>query len=252
MRVRHVCRMLFLSGVGLGCETRHPSAAAESSVGTATTGSISSSATTTEADALQRLEFERWPVVSTPTCNYGADGKWVTQQRVNWTPIAESVVREWEPGEGYAPDSCVYVVRTMCAPDLDDKPGDEVIAELRYRVPPVTIADVPSERPSCASKERFEKGILVVLSPPNAERAEWTFVASLGHTITGPEVEGGYSLAINHFVQLPNGGRGVFIHAINPGFSDEFESVVILDRGGRTFRTLASRVVPPARRRQRE
>ncbi len=208
--------------------------------------------TTTEADALQRLEFERLPVLATPSCEYGANGKWLTQPRSRFAPIAESVVRAWNPGDGHAPDSCVHLVRTHCAPDLDDQPGDEVIAEVRYFVPPMTTGDTTSAPLRCGSKERYDKGILVVLSPPSAERAEWVFKATLGWTSTGPEVEGGYSLAINHFVQLPNGRRGVFVHAINPGFSDEFEQVLEFGREDRLFRTLAPRPVPPERRRQRE
>jgi hypothetical protein len=218
----------------------------------ATTASVSASTTSIEMPLPQGVDFERLPVVQAPTCKYGDNGKWLAQPRTNWAPIAESVVRSWHPGEGYAPDSCAYLVRTLCAPDLDGQPGDEVIAEIRYRVPRLTIGELPSERLSCASKKRVEKGVLVALSPPNSERAEWTFVASLGHTITGPEVESGYSLAINHFVQLPRGGRGVFTHAINPGFSDEFELVLGLERGSWSFRTLASRTVPPERRRQHE
>ena len=106
MRVPRIQSLLFLLGVGLGCEPKQRDVAAESSGGlvitgittteiaptsalvtteTAITGGIattvssSSSATTSEPDALQRLEFERLPSVPTPKCEYGANGKWATQ-----------------------------------------------------------------------------------------------------------------------------------------------------------------------------
>lgn len=134
MRVGFVGCALILSGVAMGCDSKQR-AATESRPTLVTTTSRNASAdtrssaiatntsdrsptATPEANALEDQELDRLPVIPTPNCQYGSNGKWKTQSRALWAPIAHSVVHQWNPGDGYAPDSCVYLVRTLCGVDL--------------------------------------------------------------------------------------------------------------------------------------
>lgn len=198
-------------------------------------------------EGLDELNFDGLPPVAAAACAGGGHKAFVPQPRSLWAPIVNAVRSAWPERDEYPPNSCIRGVRTRCAPDLDGKPGTELLAEISYRL----VQDgVPERerplRPSCASDQRVPQAVVVALSPPTPERREWLSLGIVGYAVRGIG-EGGTVIRLKRFVRLPQGAVAVHARAFTEGFSEQEEVLLTYPEASGTWRTVSTRRLPDAR-----
>jgi hypothetical protein len=198
--------------------------------------------------SLDALDLERLPPIAAPACSAGARDRFLALPASKWKPVLEPIQKNWHPGDGYPPETCIRSVRARCAPDLDGAPGDEVLIEVTYRVPQIHYDDHNKEvKPTCSAKEWVgDLTAVVALTPPAATEAGWAFRGLVGF-VNRSTGEGAREIRFKRFVRLPDGRTGVYARHVTPGFTDEDDVVLVYGRESWVWPVATSRVVPVAR-----
>lgn len=258
LRARPWLLLLIGLTVGTGCRTRDDTAPAKQVVEAATSKAVVAPtasakavaplATTTKPPRAEAssLDPERLPRLTPAPCREGGTTAFRAAPRDRAEAILDAIRRAWPEREPYVPRTCIGAVRTRCAPDLDGKPGNEVLAEVPHRVLVDGVNDSGAPvRGTCTSKEwAWDQTLLVALTPPAADGGEWTCLGVVGYSVNAAG-EGGTTIRIDDFVRLPDGRTGVSARARTPGFTDEHSIVLVPSQEDWFWRTAVTHRVDP-------
>lgn len=182
------------------------------------------------------------PVVTPAACSQGGKTAFSPVPRVGWQRVLDAVGRAWPEGS-QPPKHCVRWIRARCAPDLDGDAVPEVLVEIAFFAAQDGVLETEQPlRPPCSSRDRVDHAPIVAMSPPSGPGAEWSLRGIVGYARNGLG-EQGLELTIRRFVRLPNGATGIYAHAAQPGFTQEYELVIASD-GTSEWPNVAARPVP--------
>ncbi len=151
------------------------------------------------ASELGHLDLESLPPIPPEPCRQGVVGTANAWPRSVIRPLVRASRKAIDETVGCSPANCADSVAISCAPDLDGKPGGEILAVIACRVP------LPC--PDCGADANREYAALaanVILSPPAPGRPSWIehgFVSCRENS----SFEGDPQSKVQGYLRLPDG-----------------------------------------------
>jgi hypothetical protein len=195
--------------------------------------------------SLEELDLDHLPSVTPAQCSEGGAGVSRPALPAVRKAVLQTIQAGWPEQDDYSPRGCkcMGLVQVACGPDLDGAPGNEVLAEVSYRIPQEGVSETESPlRPTCSSNERVDQTVVVALSPPAPDRPGWTLLGVVGFSVRGAG-EGGTVIKRKRFLRLPDGTTGIYARAFTPGFTDQNDVVLVYSKDDWHWRTAALRPV---------
>jgi hypothetical protein len=187
---------------------------------------------------LEQMDLDSLPPVIPGACPQGG-GKIGRAAK----PLLAGIRPAWgEAGENeYTPGRCIDNVSASCAPDIDGDGGDEVLAQISYRIP---MGDAQGCRYKGSEGGYWNMTALVMVTPPAPGSTEWTPKGLIGYRRFDAE-DGGATTDVTGFVRLPSGEVGVRAESsFSGGDCDQKDSnEILVPRGGQRWEVAVKKTI---------